>query len=161
MRLFAHIRWLGLSLRPGWAWHYWRLLVVLLVVVCISAEPIASGISCQTVAPFLSPAQPARQSADVQAHAVVVASQPGYTLIQIVAPTSETSLPDVLCSYVGSGAPRGAMVQPLFLDKIVVAVGLALFSIILLRHIPLDALRLPPLLRFPPPTPPPITAFSI
>ncbi len=150
-----HIRWLRASLRPFW--HYWRLLTVLLAVLCICVQPIASGISCRAPALGLS----FFQQASPQAKLAALASQPGVTLVRTVAPASGAPASDADCSYIGDGAPRSATATPLFFDKVILATGLALAGASLLRRMPLDALLLPPLLRFPPPTPPPIAAFHI
>lgn len=151
MRLLQHI------LRPFWAWHHWRLLAVLLVVLCISVQPLASGIYCRAPAAGLSPFQQAGAWAKLAA----LASQPGVMLIQIAVPASEAPVPDATCSYIGGGAPHSAIASPLLLDKVIVAAALALVGAILLRRMPRDALQLPPLLRFPPPTPPPIAVIHI
>jgi hypothetical protein len=150
-----HIRWLRASLRSFW--HYWRLPMVLLAVLCICVQPIASGISCRAPAPGLSPFQ----QADTRANLAALASQPDVTLVRTVVPASGAPASDADCSYIGGGAPRSATATPLFFDKVILAAGLALVGASLLRRIPLDALLLPPLLRFPPPTPPPIAAFHI
>jgi hypothetical protein len=148
-----HILWLRASLRPFW--HYWRLLAVLLVVLCICVQPIANGIYCQAPAPGLS----FFQQASPQAKLVTLALQPGVTLVRTMAPASGAPASDADCSYFEGGAPRSATATPLFFDKVILAAGLALVGASLLRRIPLNALLLPPLLRFPPPTPPPIAAL--
>ena len=155
MRLFKHILWFRAVRRPYWAPYQWRLSLILLVVLCISVEPIAGG--CRTASPGLLRYQQVGWQAP--ASVTIAAPQPSINLLQSAATASETTAPASSCSSIVGRTPLGATAPLSFLDKLLAA-GLALAGAILVRRIRFDALLRPPQIRYPPPTPPPIATLG-